>query len=315
MHSYLSIKLLIFNHIFTALLDFNYLPMKNSIYILFFLLLLSACVKEAVEKCPTQYSSVRVLVQDKNHSNDSTPISEDLPFKAYVGNLCYTLYNAETYEPVKVAPTFGINSEEKEVTIPFEGVPEGRYLLTLWGNMPSNAGIATHDAPTALHEGSGEQGDVYLASNTLEITSEQKHIFVSMKRTKGKVEIICNNFPDSIAKIEVNILRVFGKVDKDFTYSTETSVTKTFPLSSASNLLEMFSAPTFYGDNGKSEIDLTLFTASNKIVLSTSAAISIRRNELCILRASYDALHDAKIIIEQLIDGQWEGMGNLSIVD
>jgi hypothetical protein len=290
--------------------------MKNSILILFFLFSLSACVKETVSECPPQYS-VRVQVQDKNYANATNPLSADLAFREYVSSLCYALYNAETNELVRNVPTYNITSYEKTQQLDFSDLPQGSYRLTAWGNMPAGAEAPLQGATYTLHEQGAELGDVYVASHDFTVTAQPQASTMSMERTKGNLQIICSNFPDSVARVEIDVTNVYGAVDAALNHTAEASVTKSFTLSSAADVLQTYVAPTIEGRT--SQLSITLFTQNDAVLFSANVDdvnIRIERNKISDppILVNYDELQGA-FTIWQMVNGEWQQVTDLDIVD
>ncbi len=288
--------------------------MKNIYTILLPLLILAAsCVKETVPECPPQYT-ISLFVKDKNYFNVSTspgaqPVDENLAFRQYVSNLYYTLYNVTTntlYQTQKIT----ITNDDKEQLLLLDDVPSGEYMLTVWGNI-DDSGIV-NDSLFALHPLHQESTDLYVVSKLLTFNTTWQATSLGMERTKGKLQVICNNLPDSITNVSFDIASLFAEVSVLLNYTGQINMEagSTLPQLPA-NVVEVLLAPTVYGTN--SALNATLFVKGNQpLFTSTDIAINIKRNEIYTLSIDFNAIEHAWEIW-LFIDAKWTRVYYLSL--
>lgn len=289
--------------------------MKSKIIILLLLGGLGAsCVKDTPPECPYQYN-VQVYVKDKNYSNvvESDKISEDLPFRQYVNNIYYTLQNVSTGENIIEPQYLQVKDDNKEIYITFNTIPDGEYVLTIWGNVNEIEAKSKNLDPGLLHPRKTEEADLYVASTNLKIvTGIAQEASAGLERTKGRLNVKVNNLPASVSRIEQSISEIQLEVNNRMRYTNITDVLKTFlSTSQALDSLVTFLAPTV--DNDKSDLTLSLYDASNKLFLTTPPVkLEIERNEISSLTITYNQAEN-NWEIWQLVDNEWVLINRLQI--
>lgn len=283
--------------------------MINIMQVLVFLFLTSSCIKDELSECPSQYA-VQVYVGDKNYFNiDDVPqlnrIDENRPFQEYVGQLYYILRNQETGEITNESTFFQVAGNEMYYPITFDNIPNGKYKLTVWGNVTSEVPVGT------LHQNESEYTDVYIADTTINISSNYQPTKLVLKRAKGELLLICNNFPDNITTIDQRISSVFQSIDSRFNYSGNTSVVKK---SSLQMLNQTFVSPTVVGE--KSKLNLRFSGATKAAIPDTLVVpeieIALKINEISVVSVDYKAETNVWEIWT-FIDDEWIMIHRLDI--
>ncbi len=283
--------------------------MKNGLFLLVLTICFCSCIKEDVPPCPDQYR-VQVYVKDKNYVNQQA-VDNNSPFRQYVNTIYYILHNLET-GTTTYSSLIHVTGNEKEYTIQFPNISSGRYILAILGNLPNSSAIVNDEIN--LNSPSTEASfDLYLVSDTISFTSEKQSNSVGLERTKGKLQITCKNFPDSISNVDIKVTNLYQYLRSDYTYSRTTDVMKSFPLTGAEDLvLETILAPTVAGST--SELTLSIFANNNNLPLFTPATINmnIKRNEVINIEINYNNLSMMWEIWIQ-INSQWERVYQMDI--
>lgn len=287
------------------------------IIILLFALYYTSCIRESLPECPYQYN-IQIFVKDKNYSNISAinmdTIDENLPFKQYVSNIYYTLQDINTGENIISPVLKTIVGNEKEVEFILDNIPDGEYLLTIWGNIETS-GNSVED-PSFLHENKEEDSDEYMASEVLTIkTGLAQTKSIGLERIKGKLIVTYNNLSDDIFQIKEIVTSVYANVDNRRLYSLKTDVEKAFLKSNMSlNQTSTFLAPTI--DNENSTLSLFLYGSdiSTPLLTITPINIKIARNEITPIVINYNpSLGQLEIWV--YIDNAWSLVLELDIND
>lgn len=288
--------------------------MRALSHILFLIFFTVSCIKETPDECPYQYN-IQLYVIDKNYFNASAigvEISEDLPFKQYIKNIFYTLYDPKTGRNVIEPQYLDISQTEKEVSLIFDFIPDGEYVLTVWGNV-NNESKNYLQNPGLLHKDKKEDTDIYVATGVLNIVSGlAQEMRLGMERTKGKLEIKFENLPVTISNINQSTSSIYANVDNKLIYTNETVVEKVFQNNDIALLsLMTFLAPTVEGK--RSQLMLLLNDINNQIILTIPAIeIFIKRNELTVLEINYNEVSNSLEIWLFLIN-EWILVNELDI--
>lgn len=287
--------------------------MFNKIFVLLFSIPLVSCVKEALPECPYQYN-IQVFVSDKNYSNISDfpdeKISEDLPFNKYVQNIYYMLVDIKTGKNIIDPQHIDVTGDSKTESIIIDLVPDGKYILAVWGNVDSSD--KSNMLPEHLHDKSAESKNVYLAYDTLNIvTGIAQEMSMGLKRTTGMLMVKFNGLPTTIAKIDESITSIQEDVDWHFDYSNTTDVEKSF-LSTSQSLSKIttYLAPTVTGE--KSKLSLMLTKTDNTVIAIPVAEVVIKRNEILGLEVTYNDTNDTWEVWAN-INNEWVLINNLGI--
>ena len=264
------------------------------------------------DECPVEQPySVRVSVKDKNYLNISQfpqlgSVDENQPFRTYTGTIYYALYDASTGALKRESEIVQINGEDKEYTISFAGIPDGDYKLAVWGNL-------TTDYPAGiLHQDGKEHTDIYVATRVLHFSPEYQTEELTLERTKGKLLLLCSNFPAEISRIEQHVNHVYQSVDADLNYSGSTQVDKSVPFT---NMLETLLAPSSV--DGHSKLALTFYATYTRVSESPylklpEMEVDMRRNEITAVSIDYNT-SEGIWEIKMFIRGEWLTIHRLDI--
>lgn len=281
---------------------------KRSIHTLIILTALSitSCVKESLPECPYQFDT-QVFVKDKNYSNTGIegvdPISEDLPFKAYVSNIRYTLLHMKTGEVLSSPTTTQITGDEMEVSLDIDQVPDGEYTFTVWGNVDEYNNPST---PNVLHYNNSEGTDLYSITTQINVVggiNQTKR--VGLERAKGKLLVIFNNLPASVVRIDEEVSSIYANIDEKGAYAGSTYVAKTFLKANQSlDRISTFLSPTIEGE--RSVLSLDFYTSTDGAPAASIPGIEtiINKNQTTVLAINYNSLQ-RQVEVWDLIDGEW----------
>lgn len=270
-------------------------------------MLLSSCVAEDLPECVSGLF-VSVHIKDKNYFNidqlqPSGKVDENQPFAIFIRSLYYELKSFPAGEIVRQAVITTLDTNDSAYSFPIGGIPQGEYELTLWGNLPPG-GTAGE-----LHPGQREYADLYLAGSRFTLSGTPLALSLELERTKGKLLLFCSRFPSSIGRLEEEISSVYPYAEAPLSYSGRTAVKKEAPFSVEHTFLL---APSV--DGQPSLLNLRFYPqASLQAVLTIPpTAVTIRRNELTVVRVDY---HQAADYWEVwcFLDGKWTKIHHLEI--
>lgn len=285
--------------------------MRIKILVVISTLFLVSCIKDSLSECPYQYN-IKLLVGDKNYSNTplSSKIDENLAFKEYVKNVYYTLFDIKTGTHIIEPQLLDFSENDKEINIFLNGIPNGDYLFSAWGNVDNQDSVINS---RAIHHNESESTDIYLISDTLSIAKGlMQNKTLKMRRVKGMLQIILKNIPDDIMMIEQSVSSVYQSVSGPMRYAGNVSVQKRFlRLEESLDTLSTYVAPTISGASSK--LDLSFYTSSAFPVMGIGPLdIKLNRNEITLLEVNYDSYKDT-FQIWVYIDGDWILVNNLDI--
>lgn len=290
--------------------------MKARILIVFFMVCITACVKEPLPECPYQYR-IQLSVRDKNYTNSSViakhmVVDEDLPFGEYVTNIVYTLHNVNTGEKILNEAIHVISHDNKAVELIIDQIPDGEYRLTVWGNVENSEHPI--DSSHHLHKDNAESTDTYWATDILTIkTGVAQDKSLELKRTKGLLMVEFNDLPEQIHKIRKNVSSVYHSLNHQGSYSGNTDIEKTF-LKSDQSLERITTYLSPSADNENSALSLSLFNHGNDEYALTipPIAIKINKNEITAVTIHYNSLQD-QLEIWVYIDNEWTLIRKLTV--
>lgn len=259
----------------------------------------SSCIRDALQPCPPL--SIRMDVADKNYSNIAevaamsldTIRNEHLPFRAYISTLYYALENCATGEVVVLQRQYCVSGEDTLATcrnIPAD-LPFGRYVFTVWGNLPDKVSAADNFSPSelTLHPEAIEGVDVYLGSDTIDYDYDAAEFTVHLRRIKGKLLIQAYNLPPEISWSDKTISHISTHVTNTFEYGGTGSVHTEYEWGMEPTVLtDTYLAPTVEGM--QSSIVLNLYDCAERLQpVLTPEVVSIKscRNEICVVRYDY----------------------------
>lgn len=282
------------------------------------MMVLSSCIRDEIEDCPPL--RVNIAVKDKNYFNvDKVELEErlpdNLPLKSYVPTLYWVLRDAVTGEIVDESPLIHVSGEEqiyKPEICPC--VQHGKYVLTVWGGIDNTDPL--DDDPTSMrfHRENLERNDVYMTNDTLLYDAWHNDYTVELERTKGKLIIEKVNLPAEIARSEKKISGLYAEVSNEFKYSGETHVLKQTEIEPETRIVtKTVLTPSLKKDGSILSMNLNDGgTAKTASLIPDDVRITMRRNELTVLRYEWDnRKQDFNIYI--LINDSWDLLNNLTI--
>ena len=273
------------------------------------LLPFNSCIKEDLEKCPVQFT-VKVFVEDKQYINiDEAPQlgrkNENQPFREFVGTLYYILKNRATGEITLASSFTPVLDNVFFYTIVLNDIPEGMYDLTVWGNVTQEAmsGI--------LHQNHTELADLYLGSAQVEINKPVDETQLNLKRAKGNLVLLCNNFPSNITQMEENVSAISQMIDPQFVYTGSDVVSKSIPIQPVN---QFFLAPTASGKTSK--VNLHFYNPNDSADAGNlrlpEINMTVLRNKVSLISVDYKKETQSWEIWTS-IDGKWTLIHKLGI--
>lgn len=282
----------------------------------------SSCVRDDIEACPPL--QINVTVKDKNYlnvdkatlnmANLNEKLPDDLAFRAYVPTLCYVLRDAATGKVMHEQAVFAVEGDAQQVPLTFpESLPHGKYVLTVWGGLDNADQLSADRLSLNLHAEQAPGADVFVTNDTL-VYDAWNHLYsVDMERTKGKLVIQATKLPKGITASRKSVDGLFGKVNSSFGYADTVSVsTSNIWDSPAEILTKTILAPSVKKDTSLLSLNFDAHKDGKDIMLTPKeVSITMRRNELTLLRYAYDDGGDFTIYM--LVNDNWEVVHGLDI--
>lgn len=271
-----------------------------------------SCIRETLPECPYQYN-IQLFVKDRNYFNDAdideNIVDHDFPFNHHISNIHYTLENLKTGKAEVKSGINKILENDKSTSIIIDHVPNGQYLLTVWGNVNE-----TMITTKALHNEETENTDIYLGSTTLNIiTGIAQNTTIDMERTMGKLLVNMNNLPESINQVDHTISGIYKYTNAQRLYREIVNVSKTFQKSAQIlNQTSTFLAPTV--NNEPSRLSISFYPTDNNTSKLTLPPIDLRinRNEITKVNVDYNGTQ-GEIEIWIYVDKNWTLIKSLNI--
>lgn len=157
-----------------------------------------------------------------------------------------------------------------------------------------------------------EHTDIYVTSGDLHFSPDYQTEELTLERTKGKLLLLCSNFPSEITRIEQNVSHVYQSTDAGLNYSGSTQVDKNVPFTS---VLETLLAPT--SAEGHSKLTLTFYTGGTRASETPYLKLPVmemdmRRNEITAVSIDYNT-SEGIWEIKMFIRGEWITIHRLDI--
>lgn len=288
------------------------ISLKNLLLLMLVVPSLASCIRDNIEDCPPL--RVEIVVKDKNYSNVDMAAPEErrpdnLAFREYVPTLFYMLRDANTGEVIEEQGVFDVKGDGKSFAIDFcPCLPHGKYIITVWGGIDNLEQLSADRLSIPLHYDRAEGNDTYLVNDTLVYDAYNYNYTLGMQRTKGKLNIIAENLPDSYVKADIDVSNIYNKVNSNFKYSDYTNVANhtsaaTAPLSKIATIM----APSVM--NGKSVLDVNFYkpnpTDAYWKLSPEDVNITMERNKITVLKYVFDPNLDNFIIYIKVNDN-WE---------
>ena len=292
-------------------------------------LLLASCIRDDLQPCPPL--SVRIGIKDINYFNiDAVEnvtgldhrLDENLPFRSYIQKLFYVLYDIDRQQTVSVQHLHEVQGDARLATayLP-EDLPFGRYVLLVWANIESEEGILADGklGTYSLHHNNVEGYDVYMTCDTLLYDEWNYDYTVRLERIKGKLLIEGVNLPTDINWSRKAITNLCGKVDYHFSYepnSTEYVVVESDWSDHPSSrvVTDTYLSPTAVNGE-KSTVYVRFFddpSMSVPVTVPANVDITMRRNEITVLRYVYDA-DSGGFVISTWDDDSWQVIHDMGL--
>lgn len=274
-----------------------------------------SCVKEHLPECPYQYK-IHLLIKDKNYTN--TPIAgvdvvdENLPFRQYISTIYYTLRTLNTDENTITPVLNTITGNEKEVELILNQIPDGEYLLTVWGNVDFIGNTVSN--PAILHKNKEEGTDEYITFDILTIqTGVMQEKSMGLERIKGKLVVTFDNLPANITTITEKVTSLYQHIDDQRIYSQKTDVQKSKSGNGSSlNRIETCLAPTISEEFSLLFLAFYESGSNTPIVSLPPIEINITRNTVSAVNINYNSPQDL-LEIWVYIDDEWTLIRSLNI--
>lgn len=290
--------------------------MKMPILVIVCMLCFASCIKESLSDCTYQYQ-IKLFVEEKRYSSGYPdgiePINENLPFRAYVGDLYYTLQYIENGALVVSQVLDVIDVDDKEITLTLNDIPNEKYKLTVWGNVDNADSLAI--LPYTLHTNEEETSDIYLASKTVDFNEgEIQDISMGMRRLKGKLYLELFDLPPHIDKVTKTITNLHATVSDEVVYSGETRVCKSLSLDGKKSTvaIETLLAPTVASKQSLLSLSFHNKETGKELEIDSPLAMTIKKNEITYLKVGYKS-SEGKLEVWAFIDGQWQLINKLDI--
>ena len=272
-------------------------------------ILAGSCIFDDFPDCPASQYVVQISVKDVNYENAKSfpqiePKDGNMPFYHFVGTIYYVLSDLTTGARIRESAVMAVNGKERTYPIIFNDIPEGEYVLTVWGNV-------TQEYPAgALHPDNKEHTDVYMASRTLKFDSSYQMTELPLERTKGLLLLFCSTFPTGVTSIKQNVTYLYHSVNEDFHYADSEDVEKHVPFQP---LMTTFLAPTSERISG---LKLSFYTGdarTEKLFLELpDMEITIKRNEISSVAIDYketEGVYEIWVFVQE----QWTMVHRLDI--
>lgn len=276
--------------------------LKCSVMALVLLIMLGGCIRSELQDCPPL--QITLIVKDKNYFNIDDAVklglkerkAENLPFREYVSSIYYVVHDEEGNVVAEQKNTAVDNDEQTQLIVLPVSLPYGKYTVTVWGNMKSEAPLG-EDANEAEMEAAGASlNDIYLASGTFYYRYGSEEYTLGMERTKGDLLIKVEGIPENIDFSTKDIEDIFGHVDNEFNYSKLTNLHTELDWERRVELQSetlMCPSPSYEGSTlsvmfiDKSAVDNTGRATYYPTLVPQDINITMGRNEITILRYVY----------------------------
>lgn len=243
-----------------------------------------SCIFDDISECPVTEYEAEISVKDINYENigkfpDVKVNNQDMPFHSFAKTIYYALSNMSG-KHIKESTVLYTGGDSPTFHISFRDIPQGEYILTVWGNISENYPAG------ALHPEGQEYTDIYTCNRTIRFDSEHKTAKLALERTKGLLLLSCSGLPDKIVWIKMNISGTYSSVDADLNYAGNVNVEKTMPFQPVSTTLLSPSA------NGPSVLRLSFYTdnpaTSEPFIKLPDINLYVSRNQISPVAVDYD---------------------------
>lgn len=276
--------------------------LKCSAMALVLLIMLGGCIRTELQDCPPL--QITLTVKDKNYFNIDDAVklglkerkAEDLPFREYVSSIYYIVHDEEGNVVAEQKNTAVDNDGQTQLIVLPVSLPYGKYTVTVWGNMKSEAPLGDNPTEAEMEAAGASLNDIYLASGTFDYRYGSEEYTLGMERTKGDLLIKVEGIPENIDFSTKDIEDIFGRVDNDFNYSRLTNLHTELDWERRVELQSetlMCPSPTYEGSTlsvmfiDKSAVENTGRATYYPTLVPQDINITMGRNEITILRYVY----------------------------
>lgn len=296
-------------------------PIRSIFSILIFLALsfiAVSCINESGNPTCEEEDQYTVIlsVKDKNYDNildipELSPESTNLPFGTYIEGISYRLEELVSKKIVAYQDYAIVDPNETTHSLVFNNIPPGSYLLTTLGNLPVTSKARATPMLVTLHDSRTDNTDIYMGTDTLNFDTSPHATSDLMGRLKGKLVVICKNFPAETDKIILEVDSVhLGISEETRNYAEATHVTQSF--NAQEDILQMYLAPTV--PNRKSTLSLLLFTSGSTtpFIIVPDTKFIVQRNHITEVLIDFN-LGNQTIEVSIRIAGAWEKINEIHI--
>lgn len=270
------------------------------IYLVALSILNNSCVFDDNPDCPVLEYAAEISVKDINYDNIKKfshveVKNKDMPFHSFARTIYYVLSDMSGTH-VRESAIQSVSGESRTYHISFGDIPEGEYILTVWGNL-------TEEYPSGtLHPAGKEYTDIYTGSRRVCFDAKHRMTELELERTKGLLLLSCSGFPDDVSWIKMSVSGAYGLVDADFNYTGSVDVEKTMPYRPITTTLLAPSA------KGPSVLRLSFHTdnpsTSEPFLKLPDINLSVNRNKISSVAIDY-CEEVGMYEIRMFINDQW----------
>lgn len=257
---------------------------RHYIYLVALPILNISCIFDEGHDCPVPEYVAEITMKDINYDNTSKFPSIDvknknMSFHSFAKTIYYVLSNmsGKHVKESAVQPTIG---DSRTYTISFGDIPEGEYVLTVWGNLTKEYPAGT------LHPDGQEYTDIYTGSRIVRFDGTHRITELALERTKGLLLLSCSGFPAHVSWIKMSVTGMYSSVDGNFNYAGNVNVEKIMPFQPFTTTLLSPSAKepsvlrlSFHTDNP---------AISEPFLKLPDINIPIKRNEISSVAINYN---------------------------
>lgn len=272
---------------------------------------LASCLKE--KECPRK-AAVTVSVEDTDYDNaeEFSRIAQravNPPMSDHVETLDIRYIMLPDTKPTvyqELTPGAG----DRSATLATNELPAGNYQISVTGNSEEGTYPNGTEYIVELHPEGSESSDLYLGRDTLDLPPAADRN-IALRRTKGKLLILYEKFPENIARVEMTAAGISKYLDETLVYTGTTDVAKSFLLDAGhpSGQLETILAPT--QAEASPQLSLALYdSAGNPKITFSRISLTMLRNHISAVKVHYD---EPNWEIWITANGQWVQLHDLTI--
>lgn len=298
--------------------------MRHTLLLIVWAVALTSCVREAIPPCPPL--EIWLDIEDRNYDNIDeveaagldTRRGDNEPFRSFVSTLYYVIEECESHKVVVEQSVIPVTDDALQVAcagIP-EELPFGRYIVTVWGNLPDESTLEQVGGLRAstLHPEQVEGVDLYLACDTLDYDYDHGTHHVGLNRVKGKLLIEVLNLPAEVKWSDKTVGNVAGRIDGRWIYSGATAVKTQYAWNGESRIMtDTYVAPS--ADATRSTLDVNFYDQASRttpVCTPDEVNVPLVRNHITVVRYDYETETGAFETFV-LVDSRWESIHDLEV--